>query len=698
MPASYMPTEDPQEPSQTVYPALPFQNGGEVPAIQDPVPVATLLGDQDNLSILHRHPNFFVLASDHEATAPRPSNGASQKEARNGEVKSEAQASAVALNVPARSETLFNTLIGWLCLPRGDSETLLKIDTLGEPASNGQSWQVFSHEISVKTGFPGDEVPPSLKMTTSYFQKSIKAVKLTLVTARVPAWLEIIIVMMGLTASFAAHAINMFYYPRYEEDEGTYVSAAWAITHGQIAPYPYGYGHPPLAWMQVAAWVKLTGGFFTFGNALNSSRVLMALYAVACSLLVYLIARRLGANLIACLLSLVIFSLSPLSITFQREVLLDNFATFWFLLALYLLVVGKSHLFYTVSAGISFGFALLSKEVLIVLFPALIYVAWLCTARFQRTFALVAFIYAVVAVGSTFVLMAILKGELFPYSWHLPWDHHQHLSLIETYIGQVKRGQNEGSIKQSWDVWTRGDPLLMLFSIAAPIFNLIAGWWNRRHLFLSFLALSFWALLVRGGVIFAFYLIPLIPLIALNAALALNTLIHWVSQLIRFEWVGMVLIFGLLVAIIPYEMQHDLSPYNLFTLRPSLVQNDALIWIRAHAPRRAVIAIDPDLYVDLHEQGGAGGGDGTIYPYAHVYWNIALDPEVQDTLLKGNWDRIDYIVGGEEMLRNIKTYGGGMDLLKTALEHSVLRVEFKGDDYEYIQIYQVIHKIPPPEV
>src|SRR5437588_7846398 len=167
------------------------------------------------------------------------------------------------------------------------------------------------------------------------------------------------IVIIILTASFASHAINMFYYPHYDLDEGTYTMYAWAVTHGSIDPYAYGYGHPPLAWIQIAAWVKLTGGFFTFGNAIDSERVLMLLFAVGCSLLVYQIARRLGANIIACLLAMLIFSLSPLSITFQRLALLDNVATFWFLLAVYLLVVGKSHLLYIVSAGISFGFALL---------------------------------------------------------------------------------------------------------------------------------------------------------------------------------------------------------------------------------------------------------------------------------------------------------------------------------------------------
>ena len=645
------PTEDPQELSQSASPALLVQPIRDLPSTLASLPA--LLDAQDNLSILHRLPNFFVLAISNPDRQPMPSranNAASQEEERNGEVKLEMQTLAVALNVPARSETLFKTLLGCLCLRHGHPETLLK------------------------------------------------PVETTLAAAWIPAWLETIIVIIGLMAAFASHAINMFNYPHYEQDEGTYMMYAWAVTHGRIDPYPYGYGHPPLAWILIAAWAKLTGGFFIFGNAINSGRVLMLLFAVGCSWLVYQIARHLGANLSACLLAMVIFSLSPLGITFQREVLLDNVATFWFLLSIYLVVVSKSHLLYTVSAGISFGFALLSKEVMIILLPVLVYTVWLYTARFQRTFALVAFTYIIIASGSAFVLMATLKGELFPYSWHLPWDHHSHLSLIDTYITQIGRGQSDGSINESWNAWMKGDPLLIVFGMAAPIFNLIAGWWNRRLLFLSLFAISFWALLMRGGVVFAFYIIPLIPLIALNAVLALNTLVHWIGRLVRFELVGVFLILGMLAALVPYDVQHSLSPYNLFTQRPALVETEALIWIRAHVPRRSVIVINSNLFTDLHEQGGEGIGDGATYPYAHVYWFVALDPELHDTLLKGNWDRIDYIVTDSQMLNDIKHYGGGMDLIKTALEHSVLRVEFKGDNNELIQIYQIIHIIPPPEI
>ncbi len=517
-------------------------------------------------------------------------------------------------------------------------------------------------------------------------------------TLTIPAWLETILVFVALSGSFAAHAINMFYYPHYEQDEGTYMMYAWAIMHGSITNYPYGYGHPPLAWIQIAIWEKLTGGFSTFGNAINSGRVLVLLLAVGSAFLVYRIARKLGVGLSACLLALAIFSFSPISITFQREVLLDNFATFWFLLSLYLIVASKSHLSYIVSAAICFGISLLSKEVLIVFIPVMIYVVWLHTTRFQRTFTLVAFIFIVIAAGFSFILMAILKGELFPYSWHLPWDLHPHLSLIDTFIVQSQRGQNQGSFLISWDAWVSGDPLLIFLGIAAPAFNLITGWWNRKCLFLSLLALSFWALLARGGVVFAFYIIPLIPLIALNAVFALKTLTNWIGRFVHFELVGIFLILAALVVLVNYDAQRSSKPNNLFSQRPALVETEALTWIHAHVPGRAVTVINSNLYTDLHEQNGAAVGNGTTYPHAEVYWNVALDPELHDTLLRGNWDRIDYIIADLEMSHDIETYGGGMNLINTALEHSILRVEFNGDNNEVIRIYQVIHVNPPPKV
>jgi 4-amino-4-deoxy-L-arabinose transferase-like glycosyltransferase len=539
----------------------------------------------------------------------------------------------------------------------------------------------------------------------------------------VPAWLEAIMVVLSLAGTFVAHAYNMFNFPRYELDEGTYISNAWAVTQGLISPYPYGYGHPPLAWMQIAVWIQLSGGLFTFGNALNSGRVFMLLYAVGSALLVYLIVRRWSGSRSAALLALVIFSLSPLSITYQRQIFLDNVATFWLLLSLYWLAVSNSRLLYIVLAAIAFGISVLSKEVYLICLPCMIYAAWLHTTKFQRKFTLVAFIYIVIAVCSGFVLMAVLKDEFFPYSWHLPWDTHPHLSMLDTFVGQAQRGQTGGSFIYSWVTWLDNDTFFIVCSIAAPLFNLVYGLWNRkylllslppfkslkrksrktapvpdRHLLLSLLAISFWILLIRGGQVLSFYIIPLIPLVALNVAMALNTILGWLGKLVHFDVVRAVLLIIVIAAIIPYDIK---ATGFRFYQHPTSAQQQALVWVRTHVQHNAFIVINSYLYLDLRVPAGQGIGDAAPYPHAEVYWNVAYDPELHQQALQSNWDRIDYIVADSEMLRDIQTYGGEMEIINTALQHSILRAEFRADDHNLqivVQAWQVIHQNPSPNV
>ena len=511
----------------------------------------------------------------------------------------------------------------------------------------------------------------------------------------IPTWAEALMVALCLTASFVTHAFNLFSFPHYELDEGTYMASAWAIVHGMIMPYPYGYGHPPLGWIQIAAWVQLTGGFFTFGNAINSGRVLMLLFALGSSLLVYGILRRLDGSRGAALLAMLIFSLSPLGIVYQRQVYLDNIGTFWLLLSLYLLVISNSRLLYIVLAALSFGLAILSKEIFVLFIPAMIYAVWLHTTTFQRKFALVAFTYTVISMGSSFVLMAVLKGELFPAGL-LPWDHHPHLSMLDTFFQQTQRSQSEGSFQVSWLEWTQTDFLLIAFSIFATLFNLIAGWWNRKLLLLALFAISFWVLLLRGGVVFPFYLIPMIPLAALNAAMAVHTIMSWISKHVgpqRSDLLRVVLLFGVIVAISTYDIQHSI---NYIPQRPATAQVDALLWIRNHVAHNAVLVINSYYYTDLHEPGGEGVGNGATYPFAHIYWNLAYDPELHDGLLKDDWNRIDYIIISDPtMLNDIRTRGGNMSIIDQALHNSVLLADFQAQDRNQhldIQIYQVVHR------
>ncbi len=481
----------------------------------------------------------------------------------------------------------------------------------------------------------------------------------------IPVWFEIAWVTLGVILSVILHAWNMFNYPRYEMDEGTYMSAAWAILNNKLYPYPYGYGHPPFGWMQLAALVKFAGGFFLFGNAIDTGRVLMLSYTLGSTLLIYLIARKMSGSRTMALLSLAFFAFSPLAIDYQRLVLLDNIATFWFLLSLYFLLISRSQLRYTILSAICLGLAFLSKEVLLLFMPAMVYGTWLYTSPFQRKFALVAFIYSFMAICSLYVLLAVLKGELIPpVSW-IPWDSHPHLSLLDTFLGQTQRGQSEGSLLLGWQAWYGLDPLFMLLGIVAIAFNLVVGWWKRNHLFLALLAISYWLLLVRGGVVFPFYFIPLIPMMALNGTMMIHTLADWAGRFVHLDLLRAFLLFCVLGLVLVFDATNSGSDYNG---KVTTVQTQAIAWVRSNIPRDSYIVMNSYMYMDLRAPGGAAVGDGSVFPNAEVYINIANDPVLIGEA-GGNWDRVDYIVADSQ----IEDYLTGNQLpkgakfLKTAL-------------------------------
>jgi 4-amino-4-deoxy-L-arabinose transferase-like glycosyltransferase len=513
-------------------------------------------------------------------------------------------------------------------------------------------------------------------------------------TLPVPPWLEALVVLLLLAGASALHAYHLFVYPAYAADEGTYMQNAWAFTLGRLSLYPYGYGHPPAGWIQLALWLKVVG-LFTFGGALNGGRVLMLVYAAACVPLVYIIVRRLGGSQSAALVGMAIFACSPLSVLWQREVLLDNIATFWLLLALALIVYSRSRLLFLIGAALALGLAILSKEVMLVCLPAMVYALWLHTTAFQRKFALVTFLYVTLALVSTFVLMALLKGEFFPASWHLPWDHQPHLSLLDTSLTQVQRGQSQGSFQESWHEWFQTDALLLLAGVAAPILNLLSGWRKRQHLLAGLLALSYWALLVRGGVVYAFYLIPLLPLMAMNIALALHTLLGWLSRLVHLKPARAVLLLLLLSLLLPYDA---VGAVRQAAASPALAQQQALAWIGSHVPRRAYLVIGPNLYLDLRLPGGQGVGAGPPFLNAEVYWEVATDPAVRDGVLHNDWNTIDYLVMDEQMRRDIAGNAQQFALLQQVLQHARLRASFRARDGLHtttVWIYQVQHDDVP---
>ena len=71
--------------------------------------------------------------------------------------------------------------------------------------------------------------------------------------------LDSIIIAILVVISGVVGAVNMTGYPGRFEDEGTYISQARAVQHdGKLAHYTYWYDHPPVGWIQIAAYNAVT--------------------------------------------------------------------------------------------------------------------------------------------------------------------------------------------------------------------------------------------------------------------------------------------------------------------------------------------------------------------------------------------------------------------------------------------------------
>src|SRR5947209_20158379 len=150
--------------------------------------------------------------------------------------------------------------------------------------------------------------------------------------------LERMLLLVCLLTGAISHGYHLFLYPLYITDEGIYMEQAWSVVReGLLSPYTYSYDHAPAGWLTIAAWVcLLPHQFETFGNAINTGRVLMLLIHLASVFLLFKVTRRFSGSLSAAVVACFFFNLSPLAVYYQRQVLLDNLMVFWLLLSLYL--------------------------------------------------------------------------------------------------------------------------------------------------------------------------------------------------------------------------------------------------------------------------------------------------------------------------------------------------------------------------
>lgn len=490
---------------------------------------------------------------------------------------------------------------------------------------------------------------------------------------------EWLVVVMILILAAMAHAINMFHYPFFFQDEGTYMAQAWAVVHqGRLSYYTYWYDHAPAGWFLIAGWTILTGGFHTFGSAIASGRALMLAIQIGSTFMLYIIARITSRQVLISTTVAVLFAFSPIGVYFHRLVLLDNIATFWMLLSILLLLSGRLSLRRVGISALAFGISAISKEVAVFLFPAMAYLVFYCTDKSRRWLAVSIWITLALSVISLYPLMAVLKNELFP-SGTLLGGIEPHVSLLGSIQLQAARGKDAGILsfssgfwQRTWQ-WLQSDPVLVG---AGSMCAVISAVMIRRHRItgiMGLLSLSLWAFLARGGEVLQFYITPVLPLLALNIGLLLSLLTRrinkWLISTAKIKSTAVISVIqpgviilcliGMGIGLLGTGAGNAYS--LLWSSKQADSQNQAVQWVENNLPTNSHIIIDESMWTDLYDAG---------YRFADYYSKVQDDPAIRDTVYHDDWRQFDYVVTTPELLSDMQYLD--MTLVKTVVDHSTL--------------------------
>ncbi|HEU5103617.1 MAG TPA: glycosyl hydrolase family 8 [Roseiflexaceae bacterium] len=517
-------------------------------------------------------------------------------------------------------------------------------------------------------------------------------------------WAGLIVLIAAL-----AHGYNMFGFLYYESDEGTYMSQAWAVVRlGALAPYTYWYDHAPGGWLQIGLWSTITGGFYSFGSPVNSGRVLMLLMQIGSVGIVYRIARNTSRGIAAPTIAALAFALSVYGTYYHRRVLLDNITTFWMLLSIMLLIERQLPLKRVWLSGLALGISILSKELTIFLVPVLALVVWQRVGGPQRWIAVSGWLAIVGSIFSTYLLFATLKGELFPAGTWLGGTA-DHVSLLGSLAYQSSRENDGGLLDPSsgfWSAvrnWSAEEPLLLFAGTASAVLSVALLRWRRMAGMLGLATLSLWAFVGRGGVTLPFYLVPLLPLLAINLGLVLALLAEGMRALCgRYRRVGLAVgaagqlaaLAGVLAFTLPgYRNPHlefGGDPLVLWRGTQADVNKLATDWIIQNIPRGSRIIINQSMWLDLHEIPGQSQG----FDNAHYYWKVQEDKAIRDGVFEGDWRATDYVITTNQLLGD--TSRSSDTFVKEALRHSTLVAAFDtgGWPVEVRQVHRPYQAAP----
>jgi hypothetical protein len=244
----------------------------------------------------------------------------------------------------------------------------------------------------------------------------------------------------------------------------------------------------------------------------------------------------------------------------------------------------------------------------------------------------------------------------------------------------------------SLGAWLPKDTFILVAGGTAALVNLAVGVVSRRRRRAGFvaagLALSYALYLARGSQMLEFYVVPLLPFLALNIGLLGAWLASLTPTLIRAipaaALIGVFVINPAWGYVLVIDQFGHVVPHDLYKLNQTDMQAQQLQWIRQNIPADAKLIIDDDMWADLHDQ-------KPYYKWAHSHYKAASDPDVRDKLFGKDWHNIDYIVMSNKMrdAMVLNNGDGGETWILQALDNSKPVWSVEGGDVK-LEIDQVI--------
>jgi hypothetical protein len=336
--------------------------------------------------------------------------------------------------------------------------------------------------------------------------------------------------------------------------------------------------------------------------------------------------------------------------------------------------------------------AVLSKETAIAAVAPLLVLVLRRYPTENRRLAVGGWVALVVSICSVYVLLALLKGELFPPG-SLLGSARPHVSLLCSLLWQSTRIDPSGSASFSVAVrtWAHVEPLLVFGGAACAAYLIVVC--RRRPVAstIGWIAALVTLVIARNGVVYTYYLLPLLPLLGLSLAIAFESVVagvrRWAARRAPGARARPMLLAsvaaGLGVAAIGVGAAVDWarSGTSIWTGDPVAGQLAAERWIERHLPHDSRMVIDMSMWQDLHRP-----AVGAPFRYAEYDWKAAEDPAVRDLVFADSWKSVGYVITTPSLIGD--TEATDFPVVAGALEHSVLVRSFDTGGWR-IQVRRV---------